>query len=106
MKTHDHLSKLRQVAQGIGDSLQKVIVVPFCTPKEEIASVNLLGNKEMWIDTFLQTFAKHDATLIFEQVIDFSLRVKENNFQKKLSRFSRFSADCLYSFISLSEDSQ
>lgn len=68
MKTHDHLCKLRQVAEGIGESLLKVIVVPFCTPKDQVTNVHLEGNKEVWIDAFLQEFAQPNATLIFEQV--------------------------------------
>ena len=66
MKIHDHLGKLRQVVKGIGSSLQKVIVVPFCTQNPESIEV-VQEDKEIRLDQFLQ-MAETNAQLTFVQV--------------------------------------
>ena len=67
MKTHDHLGKLREVVQGIGDSLEKVIIVPFCCNTTESQKI-ILQSKEVLIQDFLQEFAESEPKLVFEQV--------------------------------------
>lgn len=70
MKIHDHLGKLRQVVEGIGDSLVKVVVIPFCTDSpQQLANIKLEG-KEVWAQAFI---SRHDVgPLTYEQVgIDF-----------------------------------
>ena len=64
MKTHDHLGKLREVVQGIGNSLEKIVIVPFCT--KDVSNVNLQP-KEVFIQDFLMEYST-DAELEYEQV--------------------------------------
>lgn len=65
MKTHDHLGKLREVVQGIGDSLEKIIIVPFCT--KDTSSGITLQLKEVFVHDFLKEYST-DAVLEYEQV--------------------------------------
>ena len=67
MKTHDHLGKLREVVQGIGNCLEKVIIVPFCCNKEDSKTIRL-ESKEVLIDDFLREYSDADPKLEFEQV--------------------------------------
>lgn len=66
MKTHDHMGKLRQVVDGIGQSLLKVVVIPFCG-----LDVQLQG-KEVKIDSFLNEYSDPEPKLVFEQVITYN----------------------------------
>ena len=64
MKMHDHLGKLRQVANGIGDALIKTIVIGGSNKQ----NVDLQDN-EIWLDDFLDEMSDPDAPLVFQQVI-------------------------------------
>lgn len=64
MKVHDHLGKLRQVVDGIGESLAKVVIVPFC--HTDTQGIRLQGN-ETFLQEFLET-ADSSPKLVFEQV--------------------------------------
>ena len=64
MKMHDHLGKLRQVANGIGDALIKTIVIGGSNKQ----NVELQDN-EIWLDDFLDEMSDPDAPLVFQQVV-------------------------------------
>jgi len=64
MKIHDHLGKLRQVCNGIGDNLLKTIVIPITGNKQNVE----LQGKEVWVEDFLNELADPAAPLTFEQV--------------------------------------
>ena len=64
MKIHDHLGKLRQVCNGIGDNLLKTIVIPISGNKQNVE----LQGKEVWLEDFLNEWADPAAPLTFEQV--------------------------------------
>ena len=65
MKVHNHLDKLRQVVNGIGDSLEKVIIVPFCNTKN-LHEIQLEG-KEILVNSFID-MANGNTTIEYEQV--------------------------------------
>merc|ERR1719189_2509934 len=64
MKMHDHLGKLRQVCNGIGDNLLKTIVIPITGNKQNVG----LQGKEVWLEDFLNELSDSAAPLVFEQV--------------------------------------
>ena len=64
MKIHDHLGKLRQVCNGIGDNLLKTIVIPISGNKQNVE----LQGKEVWLEDFLNELSDPAAPLTFEQV--------------------------------------
>jgi len=64
MKMHDHLGKLRQVCNGIGDNLLKTIVIPITGNKQNVE----LQGKEVWLEDFLNELADPATPLTFEQV--------------------------------------
>ena len=63
MKIHDHLGKLRQVCNGIGDNLLKTIIISTHS-KQNVE----LQDKEVWIEDFLGEFSDPTAPLTYEQV--------------------------------------
>merc|ERR1719510_2731193 len=70
MKIHNHFDKLRQVVNGIGDSLEKVVIVPFCS--NDVQENQLKGwlppkGKEILLKTFLDE-AKGNTSIEYEQV--------------------------------------
>jgi len=64
MKIHNHFDKLRQVVNGIGNSLEKVVIVPFCC---QDVQDNQLEGKEISLKTFLDR-AKGIKSIEYEQV--------------------------------------
>ena len=55
----------RQVVNGIGNSLEKVVIVPFCS---HAIQENQLEGKEISLKTFLEK-AKGNTSIEYEQVI-------------------------------------
>ena len=76
MKVHNHLDKLRQVVNGIGDSLEKVIIVPFCNTKN-LHEIQLKG-KEILVKSFID-MAKGNSTIEYEQVSVNTSRLLQRN---------------------------
>ena len=53
MKIHDHLGKLKEVAEGLPD-LEKVVVIPYCKKEEEISLDRLeMGDKACFFSKFV-----------------------------------------------------
>lgn len=65
MKTHDHMVKLREVVNGLGDAVENVIVVPFVKQPKDVK----LQGAEIWEEDFLNMAGEESgAVLTYEQV--------------------------------------
>ncbi len=68
LKTHDHLAKLKDVVAGLED-LEKVVVVPFCKPQDQIdLSVLGCGDKAVLFSQFVGPEEGEAPEMPFEQV--------------------------------------
>jgi len=52
LKTHSHLGKLKEVVDGLGDVLEKVVVIPFCHDEKDV-SLAELGDKACFFSQFV-----------------------------------------------------
>jgi acetoacetyl-CoA synthetase len=65
MKTHDHMVKLREVVNGLGDAVENVIVVPFVKQPKDVK----LQGAEIWEEDFLNMAGEDSgAVLTYKQV--------------------------------------